>query len=305
MDWSYRHLRGRLFAPDEKGGAGTVDEADETTAEETTEETTDTESTETEDEETEESEEEKQDEEPKVRDLTDDEIAERAKALGFVKPEEKEPEAKPEAKASKFDAPNFRAEAYNAVIADPEAKARGWVDEDGDITVEGQQVAENQALLLAAEHVNQRRDSDEFKRQMAIQKPGLVTSYTEGFKKNGLDDEAAPQVSKDYVDLLESYGERAFKEDDAGQKLRTSAYYVALGMQKEREIMAAKEGGEGGQDGAKAPITASDKNGGSLYAGVSKEDQDWLKNEWAKSKNEGKPPTRKQIEALKAEGVIG
>lgn len=307
MDWSYRHLRGRLFAPDEKGGGGTdVDEAEAmTTDEAATEETSETESTQDEDKEPEDKADEEENPEPKPRDLTDDEVRERAAKLGMVVPEEKKEEPKPEVKTSRFDAPDFRAKAYEEVLADPNAKTNGWIDDEGDVTVEGQRVAENHALLLAAQHVGQARDSEQFKTQFAAQKPALVTAYSEEVKKMGVEEASAPEVAKDYVDLLESYGERAFKEDDNGKHLRTTAYYIALGMQKEREMKAAQEGGNTDADRAKEPAGGGAGDGGSLYQGLPKDEVDWLKTEWAKTKNGGKPPTREQIKELKAQGVIG
>jgi len=321
MHWSSTLKRGRYFAPDEKGGGSATEEKTEETEEAKVEETTDETKTESEETKTEEAEEETKTEdevkteEPKVRELTDEEIAEKAKALGFVKPEEKKEE--PVIRAG-LEVRDFRSEAADQVAADPNAKTNGWIDDEGDLTPEGQGVAENHALVLAADHRLNQNAEAEMTRQLVAQKPSLTLSYTDELKqKLGVDEAIAPEIAKTMTEILvDSYGIAAFDEGERdtdpqviatkkahAQRLRTTAFYVARGMKAHAEDMARKEGGDAGDKPGEKP--ADGGTGGNLYAGLDAKETAWLKNEWAKERNGGKAPTKEQIERLKAEGVIG
>lgn len=218
----------------------------------------------------------------------------RTKVTELSTPKSAEKPVEGDKQAETTDVPDFREKAY------AEAIAADKLDAEGDITAEGIRWAENRAIQLAVEH----QSDEQRNQQIQTQKPQFVTAYTEEFKKLGIPDEAAPQVSQDYTDIVTGYGKAAFGDDRNAVHLRTTAYYVALGMQAERDMKAAQEAGQeaaGAHDKAKEPVGDGGTGGEGVYTGFTKEDASWAKITWAKRVNGGKPPTKAQIAALKTE----
>jgi hypothetical protein len=320
MNWNWTHGRsGRYFAPDEKGGGGAATEEKTEEEEAKVEEEVKTEETKTEETSEEEEPKEEAKEEVKPRDLTDEEIAEKAIALGFVKPEEKKEEkAETKVQSSLVDVPDFREKAAEEVAADPSAKDKGWIDEDGDLTDVGLRVAENHALRLAARHEAQQTQAVEAVRALKANAPEIEERNLTTIKTTltALPEDVAKNVAKQMTQVTINMGLDAFdtgenetdpviKEAKKKQAthLHNHAYYSALGVEYEKILLAQAEGGDAGDKAKESVSTGSGGDG--IYAGLPKADVEWLKGDWAKTSNGGKPPTKEQVEELKKRGAIG
>lgn len=224
--------------------------------------------------------------EPQVRELTDDEIAEKAKALGFVKPEPKE-EPKPEAKAAPvIDVPDFRGNAAAAVADHPDAAAKGWVDEDGDLTPLGQSVAENYALKLSSDHSRESAEVERERMEIQANRPQYAEQNVKFLKdKFGFDEDGAQSIGRTMTDILvDSYGAAALKpktpeEAETAKRLWSTAYYTALGIETHNARTKAAEGGDKGDGPApEKPKGAGGSDG--VLADLSKEDRDWIEKDY-------------------------
>lgn len=310
------------FKPaDDKGAGGDppVDELEAVRAEMLAEEEAAKAEAEKEAEEEEESskEEEGQDEEPpevpETKPLTDEEVLAEAQKRGLI-PEPKQ-SSTPTDDDSPPETPNFRAQAYEQAW-----KYKQFVTEDEngtpELTQKGVEWAEERAIVMAAEHTVLERENRQAVQSLEANKPALILDTVEQFKKAGMPAEMASPIATDYINILTSYGLSAFDdgatERDPAKKaekertakgLRTTAYYIARGMQADRDDKAKAEGGDEG-DKAHEKVSAKSENG-SLYSGLSAADRNFIEKEWVPAKNGGKPATKAQLEALKAEGVIG
>lgn len=308
---------GWFFAPDKGAGSGgpqeTEDETPDNQVEETEEESeesgdADEEESEGESTGTEDAAEDAK-EEAKPRELTDEEIAERAAALGFVKPEVK-PEPAADAKSLDIDVPDFRTQAYEAVVQAANAKAKGWVDEDGDMTEAGQMAAENYALQLAADHRLQSVESEREKLEIQANRTQYVDANVKFLKENEhfkLDESLAASVGKTMTDILvDSYGPMALKpktpqDVEVAKRLWSTAYYTALGIEAHNARLKAQEGGDKNDA---APVEKPKGNiGPGSYEGVAKEDREFFEKEYvprlqAKYGKDYKP-TKADIEKFK------
>lgn len=245
----------------------------------------------------------------KIRELTDDEIAERAAALGFVKPEEKktEPEEKPEAKG--LDIPDFRGKAADAVMADPNAKAKGWVDEDGDLTPLGSSVAENYAMKLSSEDTLRVANEQQEIRDLQASRPQRAETNTKFLQEQfGFEEGEAKSVGKTMTDILiDSYGTAAFKgetkeEQELSKRLWSTAFYTALGIEVYNQRKAASEGGDKGDKPVEKPKGGSG-GGDPLMKDLSKEDRAWIEGAYTQKMRAVKGPdyklTKEDIEKAK------
>lgn len=256
--------------------------------------------------------------EPAPEPTENDALAILAKAKG-VTPEElkarldppvvaQEPE-KPSASDAPPEIPDFRSQAYSEAVKYPQFTE---IDEYGDrvLNEAGVTWAENRAVQLHVIETSSQAAEKQALAQLQASKPEIAKHYADQFKKQSLPvpEEIVNAVADDFASLAVAYGTRAFDESTpekakVSTNLRTQAFYIALGMQKEREIKAQIEGGEAG-DKAPEPAKGGGGSGAGLYEGLSKADQNWLKNTWSPEQNGGKPPTKEQIAELKKRGAI-
>lgn len=248
-----------------------------------------------------------EDEAKVAKPLTDDELRAEAIKRGLLKeePAEAVDETIPPVVT------DYRTPAYKEAWGYPQFVE---TDEFGNKTLNdaGISWAENKAIQDGVQATLAQTRHDEATRNLQAAKPQLVAKYTEDAKGLGIPDDVAPAIAKDFVDIMTNYGLAAFDEGESdsdpkvkeakkaqAQGLQRTAYYVALGMQSEREMQARKEGGDEGDKPTGAVDRSKGSAGGGLYEGLSKEDVDWVKAEWIPKKNGGKPPTRAQILDLK------
>ena len=313
-NWN-RSKWGWFFAPDEKAGgspSGQEEEpaaTEEGAAEEETKEESEGSEEDSEDQGSEERTEEETPPEPKVRDLTDEEIAERAKALGFVKPEPAKEET-PDPKAQGLEVPDFRRQAYEEVANAPNAQSNGWVDEDGDLTDAGQRTAENHALMLAADHRMKAVESEREKLEIQANR-GQYAEQNVKFLRETFEFEEgeAQSIGKTMTDILvDSYGAAALKpktqeEAEIAKRLFSTAYYTALGIETHNaRVKAAKEGpGKGDTPPPEKP--SGSRGGEGVLAGLDKADRDWIEKDYiprlVASKGGDYKPTKADYEKAK------
>lgn len=303
-----------VFAPNEDKGSDPAEEVTLTTEEEIAKIRAEMEAEKEKPEEKEEEEKEepeKKEPEPEKKEpepLTNEQILALAKERGIAV--EKEPANTEEEAAEPPATPGFRAQAY----ADAKRYAK-FLDEDGDLTQEGADWAEERAMVLHQDALLSDMRQKQVVQELQLQKPTMIENTVAAFTKEGMAEDMAKAVSADYIEILLSYGPAAFddgqtetdpaikaQKESFAKNLRTTAYYISRGKEADRQDALAKEGGDKG-DAAHEKVT-SGESGGSLWAGVSQSDKRWLETEWARTRNDGKPPTRKQIDELRKQEVI-
>ena len=301
MHFSNRLRAGWLFAPNKDGGAAVETPPEETPAETPPEETPPA---------NEETPPEETPPETPPAETPPDPLAELKETIARQQAELEELKGKIPAptpgEKTPAAIPDFRTKAFE----EAEQYAQ-FVDEAGNLTAEGIAWAENKALADATEWKLEQRDAEQAKHQLEAQRPALESGFAKELETLGLGEESA-QIARDYTNGLIAYGPAAFKTDEKvyGKEAATQAQHLnrismlmALGLQKEREIAAKKEGGDATPAHKENPNPGGGSEGG-IYAGLPESDVKWLKEVWAKERNGGKVPTKADIDKLKEKGVI-
>lgn len=207
--------------------------------------------------------------------------------------------------------PDFAQEAANEA-----AQYQGLteiVDGQAYLTDAGEKWVKSRELVLAARWQKDQDSAAEFDTSLESAKPEMVTATVTGLRAeyDFVPEEEAGQIAKDYVTIRAGYGRRAFEGPDA-EKLTTTAYLLALGAQKKRELDARKKGAvapeeeEEPKDALKkhAPVTggAVRTNGNVVAKAYQDADSASFLNEWEKS--HGRKPNASEVAAFAKKGLV-
>lgn len=235
-------------------------------------------------------------------DAADQDFQAKAAKLGYIKAQEPKNEAEDEEHEAEPDVPDYRIQAYNE--AEKLGKTPQW--------------AENRALQLAAEDIQKKTAEAQLAQTLQASRPSIQANTASIIETRlGASKELASELAKIHTDIVMNMGIQAFDggESEKNPKVRaekakfkenlqTSAYYQALGIQYEKELLKARNEStdESGNVRKVAPARgAGPTNGHALYAGV--DDVPFLKDMESKF-NDGKPFTRKQVEVYVNSGAV-
>lgn len=237
--------------------------------------------------------------------LSDDEFAAEMARRG-IKPG---PEAEdPPAPVAVQRRPDFRGQAMQKIANDPKALENGWVDDEGDITPAGQAEAENEAMVLSHEWVEEQRNT----RYLTENAATIETDITKEFVDLGEPEDVAKQMAKDKMVALKTYGSKAMGNSPEAHALRRAADVFAHGEQRLRELAARKKApaADPADDAApldatrnRAPVNNGGGTNGNVYGKIKANPanksflEDW-------KSNHGREPTNKELDEMKRKDLV-